>query len=93
MLPLLRAMLGASRPLPIAMSLTLGAELAANGGRRAFLRASWNGEVVIANAVQDSGALASLATSNMLIDRPATATPAAAGETVRGFWLGNGGIA
>jgi molybdopterin molybdotransferase len=93
MLPLLRAMLGATRPLPTAMSLTLGADLAANGGRRAFLRASWNGEVVVANAVQDSGALASLAASNVLIDRPANASAVVTGQAVRALWLGNGGIA
>jgi molybdopterin molybdotransferase len=43
--------------------------------------------------VQDSGALAPLAASNMLIDRPAHAPAAVAGEIVRAFWLENGGIA
>jgi molybdopterin molybdotransferase len=93
MLPLLRGMLGASHPLPTAMTLRLGADLAANGARRAFLRATWNGEHVVANAIQDSGALASLAASNVLIERPANAPAAVAGEAVRAFWLGNGGIA
>lgn len=93
MLPLLRSMLGASLPLPTAITLLLGADLPANGGRRAFLRASWDGAQVLANAIQDSGALASLAASNVLIDRPANADPAVAGDAVQAFWLGNGGMA
>lgn len=93
MLPLLRALLGAARPLPFAVPLPLGAPLPANGSRRTFLRAHWDGQTVVPQAVQDSSALASLAASNVLIDRAVHAPPAQAGESVSGFWLVNGGMA
>jgi molybdopterin molybdotransferase len=93
MLPLLRALLGAARPLPASMAMPLGSPLPANGGRRGFLRAHWDGEAVRPQAVQDSSALASLAASNVLIDRPADAPALDAGAAVRVFWFGNGGIA
>jgi molybdopterin molybdotransferase len=48
---------------------------------------------VVAQTVQDSGALASLAASNVLIDRPANADALEAGALVPIFLLGNGGIA
>lgn len=92
-LPLLRAMLGAGQPLPMQISARLGAPLKASGSRREFLRACWDGESVTPMGLQDSGALAALAASNVLIDRAAHAPPAMAGETVRIFLLQNGGIA
>lgn len=93
LLPLLRALLGAARPLPMALTTRLGASLPANGNRRTFVRGAWDGEQVVPQTIQDSGALASLAASNVLIDRPAHAAQAAAGEAVRVFLLQNGGIA
>jgi molybdopterin molybdotransferase len=93
MLPLLRALLGSAHPLPAALTMTAGADLPANGVRRAFLRASWDGATVHAHPIQDSSALASLAASNVLIDRPANAPAVRAGDAVRAFWLGNGGMA
>jgi molybdopterin molybdotransferase len=93
MLPLLRALLGAGRPLPTAFATKLQAPLPANGGRRGFLRGKWDGFGVIPQTVQDSSALASLAASNVLIDRASDAPAAAAGEEVWAFWLGNGGMA
>ncbi|MET1756590.1 molybdopterin molybdotransferase MoeA [Novosphingobium sp. RD2P27] len=93
MLPLLRALLGAARPLPRTLRLRLGAPLPSNGGRRCFVRATWDGEVVCAQSIQDSSALASLAASNVLIDRTANAPEALAGEDVDAFWIENGGIA
>jgi molybdopterin molybdotransferase len=93
MLPLLRALLGAARPLPFATTLRLGETLPANGGRRTFLRAWTDGTRVTSQSVQDSSALASLAASNVLIDRPANAPAIAEGETVPCFWLENGGTA
>jgi molybdopterin molybdotransferase len=93
MLPLLRALLGAAQPMPAALTMAAGVDLPANGVRRAFLRASWDGATVQAHPVQDSSALASLAGSNVLIDRPAHAPAVSTGDTVRAFWLGNGGIA
>ena len=92
-LPLLRAMLGAGQPLPMQISATLGAPLKASGARREFLRGFWDGEAVVPMTLQDSGALAALAASNVLIDRAAHAPQARAGETVRLFLLQNGGIA
>jgi molybdopterin molybdotransferase len=93
MLPLLRALLGAAAPLPRALTMRLEADLPPNGERRAFVRATWSGETVRGQAVQDSSALTSLAASNILIDRPANAPAALAGDNVRALWIGHGGIA
>jgi len=65
----------------------LSMPLRANGRRREFLRGWWDGESVTVNALQDSGALSSLAASNVLVDRAAMAAPAAAGDEVRIFLL------
>lgn len=93
LLPLLRALLGAARPLPLRFRTLLAAPLAAGGSRREFLRATWDGTSVTAQARQDSGILAALAASNALIDRPAGAPAAAAGDEVFAYLLENGGIA
>jgi molybdopterin molybdotransferase len=92
-LPVLRALLGATEPLPRSIMAKLSAPLKAAGARREFLRGVWNGETAQALSLQDSGALSSLAASNVLIDRPAQAEAANAGEMVRMFLLQNGGIA
>jgi len=92
LLPLLRALLGAANPLPRRFTTTLGEALAANGSRREFRRAIWDGETIRSQRIQDSGALAALAASNALIDRAAQAPAAAAGDTVHAFLLENGGI-
>lgn len=92
-LPLLRALLGANRPLAMQVSARLGAPLRPIGSRREFLRGFWDGETVVPMTMQDSGALAALAASNVLIDRPAHSPAAGHGETVRVFLLQNGGIA
>jgi molybdopterin molybdotransferase len=93
MLPLLRALLGAGQPLPTSFNTRLQAPLSANGGRRAFLRAAWDGAGVVPQAIQDSSALVSLASSNVLIDRPANAPAAGVGDEVTTYLLGNGGMA
>jgi len=93
LLPLLRHLLGAGEPLPMQVSTSLGLPIRANGPRREFLRGRWDGEQVIPHPVQDSGALASLAASNVLIDRPGLAPAAQVGDKVRIFLLQNGGIA
>lgn len=93
LLPLLRRLLGASQPLPMAIATRLGAPVRANGARREFLRGWWDGQSVTPQTVQDSGALASLAGSNVLIDRPAHAPEGTVGADVRIFLLQNGGIA
>jgi molybdopterin molybdotransferase len=92
MLPLLRALLGAAAPLPRSFRAILAAPVKAGGARREFLRASWDGDQITARSLQDSAALASLAASNALIDRPAGAPAAAAGEEVRAYLIDNGGI-
>ncbi|WP_232493407.1 molybdopterin molybdotransferase MoeA [Novosphingobium kaempferiae] len=93
MLPMLRAMLGAAQPLPMHFTASLGEPLRANGKRREFLRGWWNGETVIANPLQDSGALSSIAASNVLIDRAAFAEDARVNDKVQIYLLQNGGIA
>lgn len=93
LLPLLRALMGAKEALPFQVVARLGSALAPSGPRREFLRASWNGRSVTAQSLQDSGAMASLARSNALIDRAAQSPAAEAGEEVRIYPLENGGIA
>lgn len=92
-LPVLRRMAGASRCLPQRIPARLAVPLAPGGNRQEFLRASWDGFQVSTQRVQDSSALASLAFSNALIDRPAGAPAAPAGCSVPVYLLGNGGIA
>lgn len=93
LLPLLRRLLGARHALPMQVRTRLGAPVRANGGRREFLRGAWDGQCVVPQTIQDSGALASLAASNVLIDRPAFAAEGSTGDEVRVFLLQNGGIA
>ncbi len=91
-LPLLRSMLGAASPLPRSLSARLGTDLPAGDGRREFLRGFWDGESVLPRTNQDSGALASLAAANVLIERAPLAPPAPAGSVVPVYWLENGGF-
>ena len=93
MLPVLRALLGASAPLPRPITANLAVPLAAGGVRREFIRAQWDGTTVDPRTNQDSGALATLASSNALIDRPAGAAAAPAGTPVSVYLLDNGAIA
>ncbi|MDE8654189.1 molybdopterin molybdotransferase MoeA [Novosphingobium album (ex Liu et al. 2023)] len=93
MLPLLRTLLGAARPLPLRFRVRLAAPIKANGARREFPRGTWDGEAVLPHSLQDSAALAALSASNVLIDRPAHAPRAEAGEEVHAFLLENGGLA
>ena len=87
LLPLLRRLLGARHCLPMEIATRLGAPVRANGGRREFVRGSWDGQSVVPHAIQDSGALAALASSNVLIDRPANAPEGVEGEEARVFLL------
>ena len=93
MLPVLRALLGASAPLPRPITAKLAAPLAAGGVRREFICAQWDGATVDPRTNQDSGALATLAASNALIDRPAGAAAAPAGTPVSVYLLDSGAIA
>ena len=93
LLPLLRTLLGAAAPLPRPISLVLAGELPAGGDRHEFLRGQAGGSAVRAVSQQDSGAIAALAASNCLIDRPAHAAALSAGSAVSVYLLENGGIA
>ena len=92
LLPLLRALLGSQSPLPRPIFAALGVELPHGGERREFIRAVWDGAGVVPLRNQDSGALATLAASNALIERPAGCPPAHAGTVVPVYPLDNGGI-
>jgi molybdopterin molybdotransferase len=87
LLPLLRALAGATATLPLPVTARLAAPLPAGGSRREFLRGRWDGTCVAGHALQDSGALAALAAANALIDRPAGAPAAEAGDTARVYLL------
>lgn len=93
LLPFLRALSGAAEALPTPITARLGVPLGAVGSRQEFLRASWDGRTATPLRVQDSGALVSLASANVLIDRPSGSPAAAAGDEVPVYLLGNGVIA
>ncbi|MFC0203897.1 molybdopterin molybdotransferase MoeA [Novosphingobium soli] len=93
LMPLLRALLGARDAVARQVTTRLAAPVRANGPRREFLRAQWDGAAVTPLTLQDSGALSSLSASNVLIDRPALAPAAATGDEVRVYLLASGGIA
>lgn len=93
LLPLLRAMAGASEVLPRPLALPLGANLPVGGPRREFLRARIEDGQAVAWSERDSSALLTLARSSILIDRPAEAPAVKRGTPVPCYWLENGGIA
>ena len=94
-LPLLRALAGATGAarLPLSLCAPLSAPLPATGARLEFVRAVLCADGVTPLREQDSSALASLAAANALIERPAGAAPARAGEAVRVLPLGDVGFA
>ena len=92
LLPLLRALLGSAAPLPRAISAQLRADMPPGGERREFVRALWDGAGVVPLRNQDSGALATLAASNAMIERPAGSLLAPADTAVPVYLLENGGI-
>lgn len=93
LLPLLRQMSGARAPLPHQRTVKLAVDLPAGGDRREFLRGVLDGGEVTPAFNQNSGALAALAGSNCLIDRPAHSPLLTAGTLVNIYPLENGGIA
>jgi molybdopterin molybdotransferase len=93
LLPLIRALAGASRPLPLPVTARLATPLPGGSSRREFLRARWDGTTVSRHILQDSGALSALAVSNALIDRAAGAPAAEPGDTVSVYLLDCGGMA
>lgn len=93
LLPLLRTMQGAVRPLPAAIPLPLAAPLPAGGARREFVRARFVNGLAEPLPERDSSALLTLAAADLLIDRPIGAPEAASGAVVPCYWLENGGVA
>lgn len=93
LLPVLRALLGAAAPLPQSLELRLTGTLPASGDRREFVRASLRPEGLSPVSNQDSGALAALARTDMLIERAPHSPPVASGALVRAYPLQNGGFA
>ena len=93
LMPLLRRLAGASACRPAPVRATLVGALPAGGARREFRRALWDGACVRDGSGHDSGALASLAACNALIDRPENAPAAATGDMVDVIPLEMPGIA
>ena len=90
LLPLLRALGGASDPRPRHLLARLGAGLPPAGDRTEFIRARFDGDSLVPVAVQDSSALLALAVAEALVERPANAPAARAGDLVEAYWLENG---
>ena len=90
LLPLLRALGGASDPRPRHLLARLGAGLPPAGDRTEFIRARFDGDSLVPVAVQDSSALLALAVAEALVERPANAQAARAGDLVEAYWLENG---
>lgn len=93
MLPLLRAIGGASEVLPVELAAPVVTDLGATRGRMEFIRAHWDGDAISPIRQQDSSSLSSLAASNALIIRPADDAAISTGTSVSFYWLRNGGIA
>lgn len=93
MMPLLRAMLGADRPLPRTIPARLTGPMPKGGSRMEFLRAQWDGATVTLDPLQDSGALSPLSRANALVVREAWAEAKSAGMDVPVYLIENGGIA
>lgn len=81
-MPLLRAMLGASGPLPIREAMRLTSSLPAVGPRTDHVRARIAVDGVEPIGINDSAQLNALAHADALIVRPAGANSADAGDTV-----------
>lgn len=93
LLPLVRALQGATRPFPAPILVPLASPLPAGEDRREFLRARFAGGKAVPLAERDSSALRTLAAADLLVDRPSGAPLAPAGSLVPCYWLANGGIA
>lgn len=92
LLPLLRALQGATEPLPRSMPLRLSEPLPAGDARREFRRARFAQGQAQPLEERDSSALRTLAAADLLIDRPAHAPAAASGDYVPTYWIGIGGM-
>jgi molybdopterin molybdotransferase len=83
LLPLVRHLAGAAKPLPRAIPARLGAAMPAVGGRTDFIRATLEDGITAPVGFQDSAAMQAAAAANALIVRPANAPAAQPGETVQ----------
>ena len=92
-LPLLRALAGAARPLPRAIILPVGADLPAVGNRTEFVRAVLGENGAIPVREQDSSAQVALAGADALVRREIGAPAARTGDLLPVYLLRNGGIA
>lgn len=93
LLPLLRALQGATLAAPVAVALPLAEPLPPGGERREFRRARLVDGQALPISERDSSALRALAAADLLIDRPIDAGQAPAGTLVPCLWLGYGGMA
>ena len=93
LLPLLRKLGGAERPLPRPVHLPLQGDVEAGGDRAEFLRAIADQSGVRALPQRDSSALRTLGLANALLLRPVGAAFASDGERLPVYLIGNGGIA
>lgn len=82
LVPAIRRMAGAARPLPERLTATLSVGMAAVGPRTDHVRSLWSSGTVAPLPGNDSAALATLARANALIVRPANAPAIQAGEPV-----------
>jgi molybdopterin molybdotransferase len=80
--PMIAAMMGAKNPVTAPISAILGTDLPPVGNRTDHVRARLEGGTVFPVGLNDSSALASLASANALIIRQVSAQPAKAGEIV-----------
>lgn len=85
--PLVRAAMGSSAPLPSGVLQPLAEALPPTGNRREFLRGVLTADGVEMARSQDSSALRALSEANCLIDRPAGSPAANAGEMVSIYHL------
>lgn len=83
LLPLIRRMMGAPDPLPFAMAARTAIALPAGDSRAEYLRARMERGEVVRLLDRDSAELRGLADANVLVERPAAAAAATAGEQVR----------
>ena len=81
-LPLIRAVLGASQPKPMVINLIANTDIPDAGTRDEFLRGYRVGNSVTLVGSQDSSALSALSESNCLIYRPAREKGVREGDTV-----------
>ena len=92
-LPLLRALAGASRAVPQAIAAQCASPLPGTSSRAEFVRARWEGPHLAAIDEQDSSALGALSRADALIYRSTNSPPLEAEERVAAYLLENGGIA